>query len=309
MSEPDTDLFPVTMPFPVTAPSARYSNAQCASLRDFKGLIKDLRPRDADHVLVFRGQTREYQSDGIVSLIPATRRSQYRLKPFKLKLKGYSRWMAERMYDEAIAFAERVRQAEALGVRPPEAPRTPWMHAWSTLVPHYCSGTNGLDVTFQADIALWFACHEAERTPSGIRHRPVTLKDIESGLAPVIYVIECLKPQMGRNLPHPSIVHFAPDLSDLRELMPDPDVRRQAAAVRDTACIRCGRLARKRRIELRCRSSRAVRQVCGGSNPAHEVLGKLPFPQPTGGLYILLASVVEVGTARLSTRAPRALHA
>lgn len=221
----DADPFPVTMPSPVTAPSPRHSNVRCASLRDFQRLLEDLRPRDENHVLVFRGQTREYQSDRLTSLIPATRRVAHRLKPFKLQLKGYSKLIAEQMYDEAVMFANRFNQAEALRAPTPPAPRTPWMHAWSTLVQHYCSGTNGLDVTFEAEIALWFACHDAKRTVSGIRHQPVTPEEMESELAPVIYVIECLKPEMGRHLPHPAVLHFAPDLSDLRRLAPEFIVR------------------------------------------------------------------------------------
>jgi hypothetical protein len=225
MSDLDIDPFPVTMPFPITAPLARYDNVRCASLREFERLIEDLRPRDDKHVLVFRGQAREYQSDGAPGLMPATRRSQHRIKPFKLKLKGYSRFIADRMYDSEIALAERIRLAEALGLGTPTLPRVPWMHAYSVLVQHYCSGTNGIDVTFDPEIALWFSCHDARHISSGIRHRPITLKDIEAGLAPVVYVIECLRPEWGRRLPDSTTLYFAPDLSDLRNLMFEADVR------------------------------------------------------------------------------------
>lgn len=222
---PDTVPFPVTQPFPITAPSAQYSNASCASLRDLSQLLKELRPRDKNHQIVFRGQTREYESDGVPSLIPATRRADSNHKPYRLKLEGFKEFICERMYSEAEIQSLRLRRAELLGLPEPAVERTPWQHTWSSLAQHYCSGTNGIDVTFDAGIALWFACHEAKRTAFGIRHRPVTSKAMESGRAPVLYGIECLKPEMGRAVHLPATIFFAPDLSDLRLLMPEPQLR------------------------------------------------------------------------------------
>jgi hypothetical protein len=222
---PDKLPFPVTQPFPITAPSAQYSNAWCASLRDFRRLLKDLRPRDENHQIVFRGQTREYESDGTPSLMPATRRKGSSHKPYSLELKGFEEFIFERMYSEAEMQRMRLRQAELLGLPEPAVERTPWPHAYSSLVQHYCSGTNGVDVTFDGEIALWFACHEANHGASGIRHMPITTKATQSGLAPVIYVIECLKPEKGRAVHLPAALFFAPDLSDLRLLMPEPELR------------------------------------------------------------------------------------
>src|SRR5262245_49030716 len=94
---PDKPPFPV----PITAPSAQYSSASCSSLRDFMRLLKDLRPRDKNHQIVFRGQTREYESGGVPSLIPVTRRPGSNHKPYRLELKGYDKFIRERMYSEA----------------------------------------------------------------------------------------------------------------------------------------------------------------------------------------------------------------
>src|SRR5260370_1253710 len=205
--------FPVTQPFPVTAPSAQYSKTWCASLRDFRRLLKDLRPRDKNHQIVCRGQTREYETDGLPILIPGTRRPDHRHTPYNLVLKGFKEFIFERMYSEAEMQRMRLRQSELLGLPEPAVERTPWQHAYASLVQHYCRGTNGVDVTFDAGIALWFACHAAKHSASGIRHKPVTTKAMQSGLAPVIYAIECLKPEKGRAVHLPGVLFFAPDIS------------------------------------------------------------------------------------------------
>jgi hypothetical protein len=229
--------FRATQPFPVTAPSAQYSNAECSSLRDFRRLIEDVRPRDNNHQIVFRGQTREYASHGVPSLIPAARRAG--AKHYRLKLQGFDRFIYERMCSEMELQGMRMRQAELFGWPEPPVDRTPWTNVYPSLVQHYCSGTTGMDVTFDGWIALWFASHEAKQTPSGVRFRPLTARALQSGATPVIYVIECLKPEVGRLIKHPSARWYAPDLADLRLLMRSPGLRanRQQAGILLAAAV------------------------------------------------------------------------
>jgi hypothetical protein len=189
------------------------------------------------------------------------------------------------------------------GLPEPAVGRTPWPHAWSSLVQHYCRGTDGVDVTFDAGIALWFASHEATHAASGIRHRPVTTRTTEAGLAPVIYVIECLKPEMGRAVHLPVGPSLFPTCRTCVLLMRDTRLRGKPPAVRNSARVCRGIFPCERLPEFRHCSCYSRGSVCRRNGRPDEVLGKLSLPGPARGLSVLLAIGFESRAVCLSTSA------
>lgn len=284
------------------APSTRMNIA--GPLRDFRRLLKDLHPRDKNHQIVFRGQTREYESEKLPSLIPAIRRPGIAHTPYRLKLPGFDKFVLDRMYAEAETQRLRLQQAEQLGLPEPHVDRTPWPHVYSSLVQHYCGGTNGMDVTFDAETALWFACQEANHW--SFRH-PTSAgycQDGAIGTGAGDLRDRVSETRKGSRCSSPRSPIFCTRFIGPPFAHAGARIKAEPPAVRDPARF-CGRqFARERLSEFRHPSCSAIRCVCCRSASAPKVLGELSLPKPARGLFVLLAPGIEVREARLSVDAP-----